>query len=210
MVAASVSMSARGPQTAAPKPADAAKAPAQPTGPIARYTATLANVNRRAGENIKIDLLRWSTDAERDQMLTAVAKDLTDGPKDTTQIEETLWGANTIGYVWTSESLGYPIRFAQKVPSADGERVVLGIDRRLGSWDGKPWEATTGKPSGYTITIVELRLNKRGEGEGKMSLTTKIVADTANKAVTLEDYASAPVVLKTVKRDARTSERSPS
>src|SRR5206468_8522227 len=40
------------------------------TGPIMRFTATSDNVTG-AGDAIRIDLLRWSTDAERDQFLTA-------------------------------------------------------------------------------------------------------------------------------------------
>src|SRR5206468_6022327 len=41
-----------------------------PTGPIMRFTATSDNVTG-AGDAIRIDLLRWSTDAERDQFLAA-------------------------------------------------------------------------------------------------------------------------------------------
>ncbi len=39
-------------------------------GPILRFTATTDNVSD-AHESIRIDLLRWSTDAERDQLLAA-------------------------------------------------------------------------------------------------------------------------------------------
>src|SRR5262249_35786121 len=41
-----------------------------PTGPIMRFTATSDNVTG-SGDAIRIDLLRWSTDAERDQFLAA-------------------------------------------------------------------------------------------------------------------------------------------
>src|SRR5262245_39351199 len=40
------------------------------TGPILRLTATSENVSG-APDSIRIDLLRWSTDAERDQMIAA-------------------------------------------------------------------------------------------------------------------------------------------
>src|SRR5215472_16859533 len=40
------------------------------TGPILRLTATSDNVSG-APDSIRIDLLRWSTDAERDQMIAA-------------------------------------------------------------------------------------------------------------------------------------------
>jgi hypothetical protein len=211
MVAASVSLSARAMQTAAAKPAQpAAKPAAQPSGPIARYSGTLANVNKRAGENVRIDILRWSTDAERDKFAAAVAKDATDTGRDTTNVEDFLWGGSTIGYVWTSESLGYAIRFAQKFNAPDGEHILIALDRRLGSWEGKSWEASSGTPTGYTITLIELRLKKGAPGEGKMSLTSKIVPDAANKTVTLDNYATAPVTIKGVKRDTSVGEKATS
>src|SRR5690348_3573295 len=40
------------------------------TGPILRLAATTENVSG-APDSIRIDLLRWSTDAERDQMIAA-------------------------------------------------------------------------------------------------------------------------------------------
>src|SRR5580692_10600727 len=39
-------------------------------GPIVHYTATTENVSG-AGDTVKIDLLSWSTDADRDQLLAA-------------------------------------------------------------------------------------------------------------------------------------------
>jgi len=43
-------------------------------------------------------------------------------------------------------------------------------------------------------------VNAKGEGEGKISLTAKVNADTASKTFALENYAAAPVVLKNLKR----------
>ena len=43
---------------------------AQTSGPILSFTATTANVGG-APDNIRIDLLRWSTDAERDRFMAA-------------------------------------------------------------------------------------------------------------------------------------------
>src|SRR5262249_51527376 len=51
-------------------PAVLLKAQTPATGPILRLTATSENVSG-APDTIRIDLLRWSTDAERDQMITA-------------------------------------------------------------------------------------------------------------------------------------------
>ena len=52
-----------------------------------------------------------------------------------------------------------------------------------------------------SFTVVELRLNKDGEGEGKMSIATKIIADSENQIITLENYDTQPVLLNNVKRE---------
>lgn len=41
-----------------------------PNGAMVSFTATSDNVSG-ANDSIRIDLLRWSTDAERDQLITA-------------------------------------------------------------------------------------------------------------------------------------------
>src|SRR2546425_10262425 len=40
------------------------------TGPVIRFTATTANVSG-APDSVRIDVLGWSTDADRDQMVAA-------------------------------------------------------------------------------------------------------------------------------------------
>ena len=48
--------------------------------------------------------------------------------------------------------------------------------------------------------MIELRLNAKGEGEGKVSLTGKIAADAAAKIVTVENYNALPVVFRNVRK----------
>jgi hypothetical protein len=90
-----------------------------------------------------------------------------------------------------------------KLPQPDGsERLILISDRRLGAWNNL-WKPTgSATATNYEFSVIELRLNAKGEGEGKSSLTGKLVVDTAAKTLALENYASLPVVLKGVKRRA--------
>ena len=109
--------------------------------------------------------------------------------------------ANTVGYLWTSEAAGYSLRFAYRYPQPDGtERIVLATDRRLGSWNGLWKPNGTVAANDYQFTVIELRLNAKGEGEGKASLSGKVAPDTTAKAVLLDGYATMPIVLKAVKR----------
>jgi len=53
----------------------------------------------------------------------------------------------------------------------------------------------------YPFTVIELRLNKDGEGEGMMSVATKIIPDKESNTVTLENWGTQPVQLKLVRRE---------
>lgn len=168
---------------------------AQTKGPIERFAATGINISN-AGEPVNIDLIRWSTDAERERLISVLAW----------YGEREMPGSlPTIGYVWTSESAGYSVRYAHRVAAPDGsQRVILMTDRPIGgspqSW--KPVGATVATQD-YPFTVIELRLNKAGQGEGKTSITHKITVDATAKTIALENYAAAPVLLSKVSRTAR-------
>ena len=76
---------------------------------------------------------------------------------------------------------------------------MLATDRPVGFWEA----VNRPRSIDYPFTIIELHLNADGEGEGKLSLATKIVADKESKTVVLEDYANQPVLLTSVKRERR-------
>jgi hypothetical protein len=95
------------------------------------------------------------------------------------------------------------MHYAVRLPQADGtERIILISDRRLGSWNNLWKPAGTAAATNYEFSVIELHLNAKGEGEGKASLTGKVVLDTAAKTLALENYATLPVVLKAGKRRA--------
>ena len=50
------------------------------------------------------------------------------------------------------------------------------------------------------FTLIEIRLDSKGLGEGKTSLTTKVILDNEAKTVALDDYPAAPAIFRNVKR----------
>ena len=57
-----------------------------------------------------------------------------------------------------------------------------------------------GTAANYDFSVIELRVNAKGEGEGKISLAGKVAPDSMAKILTPENYASLPVVLTKVKQ----------
>ena len=78
--------------------------------------------------------------------------------------------------------------------------AILGVEQDLSDWQ----QSFSGAPtqSANPFTIFELRVTPKGIGEGKMSISSKIAADAANKTLALDNYATAPVVLKITKRES--------
>ena len=163
---------------------------------IESFIGTTVNLNPGAAKTLKIDVAKWATDAERDALLAAFKEKGDEG------IGAAIEKAPSAGYIWGDGFLGYSLRYAQKSTLPDGgERIIVVTDRPLGSWGRETWKATGQSAApGYPFTMAELRLNKQGRGEGKMSLAAKVTADANARTVTLDNYAAAPVLITNVKR----------
>jgi hypothetical protein len=46
------------------------------------------------------------------------------------------------------------------------------------------------------FTLIEMRIDDKGRGEGKTSLTAAVVVDAAAQTLALDGYAAAPALLK--------------
>ena len=159
------------------------------------FRGTLVNVAGQDGRTLSVDLVRWSTDAERDKVTAAAAKD-------DAALLDVLKGMPTLGYVWIGESVGYQVRYAFKATLPNGsERIIVATDRPVGSYSISPWKpAPPATATSYAFTVIEMRLPKGGAGEAKTSLTSKVTADAAAKTLALDNYAAAPVIVKNVRR----------
>ncbi len=121
-----------------------------------------------------------------------------------TSLAQALDKAQTVGYLWSSDEVtGYAVRFAARTAAPDGsQRIILITERRLGAWNDL-WKLTSAAPpSNYEFSVIELHLNAKSEGEGKASLTGKILVDSTAKTFGLENYPSLPVLFRNVKRKA--------
>ena len=158
----------------------------------ARFTAAAVDMNRGAAGTLELIVNRWSSDADRDRLMTVM---FDEGPG---KLLDALQEMPRMGYIRAPGSIGWDIRFARHMPAPEGgERIVLVTDRRMGFRE----VANRHRSVDYPFTVIELRLQKNGEGEGKVSVATRIIADKANKVVTLENYDIQPVMLTKVTRE---------
>ena len=162
---------------------------AQSNGQPEEFTATaIVNNNLRAGAGrVVVRVERWSSDAERDRLTAALAK----GPD---SLLEELRDMKSVGTIRTPDSLGYDLRYARQEKGEDGGRsIVIATDRPIGFWEA----ANQPRTIDYPFTVLQMELDKNGEGKGTMSIATKIIQ--RHNTVELENFASAPVMLNEIR-----------
>jgi hypothetical protein len=173
--------------------------------------------------SLTIELFRWSTDAERAPLMTALAAPplappappaatapagragragrggrgaAAPPPNPLERLTTAIKAAPTVGFIWGDGPTGYSIKYAWRSPAPGAqERVVLVTDRRLGA-NSSSWPAATGLSANAEFTVVEMRLDGKGVGEAKSSLTSPIVVDAAANTIAIDKYSDAPVLLK--------------
>jgi len=163
----------------------------QPDRAPERFTALAVNLEspRRAMTGwVEIVVNRWSTDRERDRLLTVL---LEKGPE---KLLDALQDTPRVGYIRTPGGIGYDLNFSRRTPGEDGgERIEVVTGRDFRFWGGINQPGSID----YSFAVIELRINRDGQGKGRMSIATKIMG----KALSLEEYATQPVSLQKARRE---------
>src|SRR5262249_6717957 len=145
-----------------------APARGQTKGQAERFTALAVNMGtpgRPGASTVDIAINRWSSDAEREKLLTVLREQ---GPD---KLLETLQSLPRVGFIRTPNSIGYDLHYARRSEMPEGgERIIIATDRRISFWEA----ANRPRSIDYPFTLIELHIRPNGEGEGKMSLATKI------------------------------------
>jgi len=176
----------------------AQKGQANQTAPTpVTYSATAINMDptvRLTATTVDLVVDRWSTETERTKLIDAL---LEGGQK---KLLDELQDTPKVGYIKTPDTLAYDLHYAHRVPAADGgERIVLVTDRYVAFWEA----ASGARTLDYPFTIIEMRLDSKGEGEGKIAVATKITANRESGEIVLENYSAQPVNLTSVKRQMK-------
>jgi hypothetical protein len=164
---------------------DAARRIAQWPEHLSALSTNMGNFGVVRPGPVDIFVFQWSTRVEQHRLLAAFAAD---GPE---AFLEELMNTPEVGYVRTPDNRIYNVHFAWDEPwNAGGRRIILVTARTLRFWD-----AATPRSNTYGFTMIEIRLNGDGTGEGKMSLTTKVAVNEEFDLLELADYAHEPARL---------------
>jgi hypothetical protein len=143
---------------------------------------------------VDITINRWSTAAEADRLMRVLEQQGAEA------LLESLRELKPVGRIQTPGNLGYDLHFAQQQPGEDGgRRIFLATDRPISHWEAVNRPRTID----YPFTFIELRVNDRGEGEGKLALATKIDVSRDGKVIELVNYMAQPIDLNAVKLESR-------
>jgi hypothetical protein len=158
------------------------------------YRFTAFAINMGSGPKaftVDIVLERLSTDEEREGLIAAFVE----GGQD--KLLPALQKVRPrVGFIRTPNSIGYDLQYAWRFVNSDGSsRLVIATDRRINFWEARNQPRTID----YPFTIIEMRLDAKGEGEGRMAAGTKITRSKDGKTVELENYGISPVALNNIK-----------
>jgi hypothetical protein len=155
------------------------------------FAVDISNTAPRAlASTVDLTINRWSTDAERDQLLTVFRA------KGQEALLSALQKLPVVGGITSPGSLKYDIHFARERQEAEGGRMIfLMTDRYIGAWEA----ANRPRTIDYPFTLIQLQVDKDGNGVGKASVATKIT-EAVDGTIELENFSNQPVALNKVRK----------
>ena len=172
---------------------------------ITAWAVNMSNIGTGATAMVDFTIERWTRAEERAQLIATMLEEGQDG------LLQALQRMPSHGRMrfpsWQgpdpfNAGLGWDIRYAAQEPMPDGgRRIVMALDRYLTFWEARERPRTID----YPFTLIEMRVDKDGDSEGKLSIATKINFDKKENVIELETYASEPVRLQNVKVQRKSS-----
>ena len=157
-----------------------------------KFTGFAINMNGAANTaTIDFTITRWSTDAER----TALLKLIPEEHKSAQKLVDALQDMKSVGSIRTPQTLAWDLRYARqfKLPEG-GRRIVLITDRPIGFREA----ANSTRSMDYPFSILEIRLNAKDEGEGKIFSGSKIYVEDGEMVV--ENWGTQPTRFNNIKK----------
>jgi hypothetical protein len=173
----------------------AVTAAAPPLERLEATTVNMSNVGRPGADRVEIVIERWSTERQRDELISTL-KD-----KGSDALLSALQKLPRVGYIRRvgGGSIGWDLHFARERKLDDGGRqIVVATDRPMSFWEA----ANRPRSADYDFTLADIRFDGDGKGVGKLAVAAKISIN-ATGAIEIENFATEPVRLTDV-RSSRT------
>lgn len=166
---------------------------------ISAWAINMSNIGTGQTAPVEFLINRWSTNADREALVAtmvgkgqdALLRKLQSMPSHGRMRFPTVTGRDPLRL-----SLGWDLRFTYEEPLPEGgRRIIMALDRYMSFWEQRNQPRTVD----YPFTLVEVRVDRNGEGEGKLSIASKIRFDKEKNVIELENYSSEPLRLQQVK-----------
>lgn len=155
------------------------------------FAVNMSGVGRSGSGTVDIVIERWSSDAEREQLIKVFMEK---GPE---KLLDALQDTKRVGYIRAPQTLGWDLRFARQIEGEDGGRqVIIVTDRPINFQEAR----ASARTMDYPFTVIDMRLDKDGNGEGKASVATKITLNKKTNTVELENWGTQPVMLTKISK----------
>ena len=166
---------------------------------ISAFAVNMSNIATGSNAVVQLTINAWSTAEERERLITTVLEKGSDALLKELQ-KAPVKGRFRIPTARQPDphhlALGIDVHYAWQSALPDGgRRIVLATDRYIGFNEAR----SQPRSIDYPITLVEIRADKDGNGQGKLAVATKISFDKKKNQIELENYATEPVRLNNVK-----------
>jgi hypothetical protein len=157
-----------------------------------KFTGFAINMNGAANTaTVDFTIERWSTDAERTKLLSLIPTE----HKDPQPLVRALQDMKSVGSLRTPQTLAWDLRYARQFKDPEGgRRIVLVTDRPIGFREA----ANSNRSMDYPFTVLEIRLNAKDEGEGKIFGGSKIYVE--NGELVVENWGTQPTRFNNIKK----------
>jgi uncharacterized protein (DUF433 family) len=140
--------------------------------------------------DVRVIIERWSTEEERQALVQAYDQ------KGAAGLLAALRKTKPVGTLRKSIAHSVDLHYAVQVPTENGgRRIIVGTDRPVDSWDADREEKES-----YPFTLIELRLDKDGKGDGRIAAATKISRSKDGQRIEIEQYFEEPLHLQDVRK----------
>ena len=158
---------------------------------VAQYSFVVANAPKdvlSSDGRMRVRLMRWSTDDERRQLMA--------GLEEPSKLLSALPYVDVVGYLQWPGGLEHSVRYARQTARPDGGvDIVMVVERPLWLW----WDPTAKWAADQQFTVVHLRMNKDGTGEGRIATGDGFKRDS-DAGIVIYDTTK-PALLTDVRRE---------